>query len=134
MDSDWYEVEKVADVEGGAKYKYTVTVNAQISKDTYGSIMKDFKKNAMFPGFRKGTIPPFMIPKVKAFVVLDCLEKTLGEAVREQGMTLISDEVKPTLDDDQTKELTKNFKETESWTYSIEAELKPLEEEAAAKD
>jgi len=26
--------------------------------------MKDFKKNAMFPGFRKGTIPPFMIPKV----------------------------------------------------------------------
>jgi hypothetical protein len=36
MDSDWYEVEKVADVEGGAKYKYTVTVDAQISKDTYG--------------------------------------------------------------------------------------------------
>jgi len=36
MDSDWYKVEKVADVDGGAKYKYTVTVDAQISKDTYG--------------------------------------------------------------------------------------------------
>ena len=46
--------------------------------------MKDFKKNAQFPGFRKGTIPPFMLPKVKQFVILDCLEKTLGEAVKDE--------------------------------------------------
>ena len=48
------------------------------------TIMKDFKKNAQFPGFRKGTIPPFMLPKVKQFVILDCLEKTLGEAVKDE--------------------------------------------------
>lgn len=46
--------------------------------------MKDFKKNAQFPGFRKGTIPPFMLPKVKQFVILDCLEKTLSEAVKDE--------------------------------------------------
>jgi FKBP-type peptidyl-prolyl cis-trans isomerase (trigger factor) len=48
------------------------------------TIMKDFKKNAQFPGFRKGTIPPFMLPKVKQFVILDCLEKTLSEAVKDE--------------------------------------------------
>jgi len=42
-----------------------------------GGIMKDFKKVAQFPGFRKGTIPPFMLPKVKEFTILRCLEKTL---------------------------------------------------------
>lgn len=48
------------------------------------TIMKDFKKNAQFPGFRKGTIPPFMLPKVKQFVILDCLEKTLSTAVKDE--------------------------------------------------
>jgi hypothetical protein len=48
------------------------------------TVMKDFKKNAQFPGFRKGTIPPFMLPKVKQFVILDCLEKTLSEAVKDE--------------------------------------------------
>ena len=52
--------------------------------DIPATIMKDFKKNAQFPGFRKGTIPPFMLPKVKQFVILDCLEKTLSEAVKDE--------------------------------------------------
>jgi len=42
-----------------------------------------------------------------------------------QGLILVSDEVKPTLDDDQTNTLTKAFKETEGFTYSIDCELKP---------
>lgn len=96
--------------------------------------MKDFKKNAQFPGFRKGTIPPFMIPKVKSFVILDCLEKTLGEAVREQGMELADDEKRPTLDDDQVSVLTKAFSETEGFSYTIEAELKAIEAEEEAKE
>jgi len=112
---------------GGHKYTFTVTVDGGMSKDSYTTIMKDFKKNAQFPGFRKGTIPPFMLPKVKQFVILDCLEKTLSEAVKDEGLTLVSDEVKPTLDDDQTSALTKAFKETEGFTYSIDCELKPTD-------
>jgi len=111
--------------DGGNKYTFTVTVDGAMSKDSYMTVMKDFKKNAQFPGFRKGTIPPFMLPKVKQFVILDCLEKTLSEAVKDEGLTLVSDEVKPTLDDDQTNTLTKAFKEADGFTYTIDAELKP---------
>ncbi len=39
--------------------------------------------------------------QVKQFVILDCLEKTLGEAVNDQKLELVSNERKPTLDDDQ---------------------------------
>eukprot|EP00287_Rhodomonas_sp_CCMP768_P025260 CAMPEP_0202853014 /NCGR_PEP_ID=MMETSP1389-20130828/90265_1 /ASSEMBLY_ACC=CAM_ASM_000865 /TAXON_ID=302021 /ORGANISM="Rhodomonas sp., Strain CCMP768" /LENGTH=208 /DNA_ID=CAMNT_0049531553 /DNA_START=7 /DNA_END=634 /DNA_ORIENTATION=+ len=135
VDSDWYKMEKMEDLDGGAaKYQFTVDVDGQMSKDSYIAIMKDFKKNAQFPGFRKGTIPPFMIPKVKSFVILDCLEKTLGEAVREQGMELADEEKKPTLSDEQVSTLTKEFQEADGFQYTIEAELKPIEEEADAEE
>jgi len=58
-------------------------------------------------------------------VILDCLEKTLSEAVKDEGLTLASDEVKPTLDDDQTNALTKAFKENDGFTYTIDCDLKP---------
>ena len=114
---------------GGHKYTFTVTVPGDMSMDSYTTIMKDFKKNAQFPGFRKGTIPPFMLPKVKQFVILDCLEKTLSEAVKEEGLMLADDEVKPTLDDEQTKVLTKDFKEKDGFKYTIDCELKSGDEE-----
>eukprot|EP00960_Hanusia_phi_P053209 761911-Hanusia_phi.AAC.2 len=132
MASDWYTVEKVEEKEGdAAKYKFTVTVDGQMSKDSYdltyviAAIMKDFKKNAQFPGFRKGTIPPFMLSKVKQFVILDCLEKSLGEAVREQALELADENNKPNLDNEQVAELTKTFNEKNGFKYTIEALLKP---------
>jgi FKBP-type peptidyl-prolyl cis-trans isomerase (trigger factor) len=70
-----------------------------------------------------------MMPKVKQFVILDCLEKTLAEAVKDEGLELVSDEVKPTLDDEQTKALTKEFKEKEGFKYTIDCELKPGDSE-----
>mmetsp|Transcript_4298 Transcript_4298/g.8671 ORF Transcript_4298/g.8671 Transcript_4298/m.8671 type:complete len:214 (+) Transcript_4298:30-671(+) len=134
-DSDWYKMEKLEDLDGGAaKYKFSVDVDGQLSKDSYMTVMKDFKKNAKFPGFRPGTIPPFMIPKVKAFVILDCLEKTLGEAVRENGLELASEDNRPTLDDDQVKDLTKNWQDNAGFSYTIEAELKPIEGESKAEE
>lgn len=127
-----YSVKKGEEVKDGHKYTFTVTVDGTMSKDSYAVIMKDFKKNAQFPGFRKGTIPPFMLPKVKQFVILDCLEKTLTEAVKSEGLKLASDERKPTLDDAQTKTLTSSFKESDGFTYTIDCELKP--ESAADAD
>ena len=127
-----YSVKKGEEVKDGHKYTFTVTVDGTMSKDSYAVIMKDFKKNAQFPGFRKGTIPPFMLPKVKQFVILDCLEKTLTEAVKSEGLKLASDDRKPTLDDAQTKTLTSSFKESDGFTYTIDCELKP--ESAADAD
>ena len=40
-----------------------------------------------------------------------------------QGLTLADDEVKPTLDDDQTNALTKAFKEADGFTYTIDCGL-----------
>jgi len=41
-DSDWYKMEKLEDLEGGAaRYKFTVDVDAQLSKDSYGELVSD---------------------------------------------------------------------------------------------
>lgn len=37
MASEWYTVEKLHDVEGGARYKYTITVAASVSKEVFGT-------------------------------------------------------------------------------------------------
>lgn len=44
----------------------------------------------------------------------------------------MSDDVKPTLDDDQTSVLTKAFKEADGFTYTIDCELKSSDDDAAA--
>lgn len=50
-------------------------VDKKIVADKYKTVMTEFKKTARFPGFRVGTIPPFMLDKVKQFVILESLEK-----------------------------------------------------------
>jgi FKBP-type peptidyl-prolyl cis-trans isomerase (trigger factor) len=128
-----YKVEKTADLEGGAaRYRFSVDVPAELTKASYGTIMKDFKKNAKFPGFRVGTVPAFMLPKVRSFVILECLERTLKDAVQNEGLELANSEKKPTLDDEQVANLTKSFKETEGFSYSIEGEFKAAAAAAAA--
>ena len=120
-----YTVEKTADLDGGvARYKFTVQVPSDLTKTSYATIMKDFKKNAKFPGFRVGTIPSFMLPKVRSFVILECLERSLKEAVDKEALELADPEKKPFLDDAQVETLTKNFKETEGFSYTIEGEFK----------
>jgi FKBP-type peptidyl-prolyl cis-trans isomerase (trigger factor) len=128
-----YTVEKTAELDGGvARYKFSVDVPAELTKASYSTIMKDFKKNAKFPGFRVGTIPSFMLPKVRSFVILECLERTLKDAVQNEKLQLANSEKKPTLDDEQVAALTKSFKESDGFSYTIEGEFKAAAEDAAA--
>jgi len=110
---------------GGSKYNIAVKVDASMAKGAFGGIMKDFKKVAQFPGFRKGTIPPFMLPKVKEFTILRCLEKTLTLVATQEKLKLAQSVKKPVLDDEQTLALVRAFKETQGFAYTIEAELMP---------
>ena len=58
MDSgfgDWYKVDKVEDIEGGARYTYTVTVEASVSKQVYGTASQPapvsvYEKGSWVPG------------------------------------------------------------------------------------
>ena len=128
-----YTVEKTADLnEGVFRYKFKVDVPAELTKATYSTIMKDFKKIAKFPGFRVGTVPAFMLPKVRSFVILECLERTLKDAVQNEGLELANNENKPQLDDEQVANLTKSFKETDGFSYTIEGEFKAAAAAAAA--
>lgn len=60
------QCEKLDELPGGGnKYRFTVDVDGKITKSSYAVVMKEFKKTARFPGFRVGTVPPFMVTKVR---------------------------------------------------------------------
>lgn len=47
-----------------------MTIAGSITKSSWSRLAADAKKNAQFPGFRKGQIPPYAKPQMVAF----CLE------------------------------------------------------------
>lgn len=48
--------------------------------------MTGIKANANFDGFRKGTIPPFIMSQVNEFVLRDCIEDEINAACKELNL------------------------------------------------
>ena len=53
--------------------------------------MKDFKKVAQFPGFRKGQIPPYAQPKMTNFALQEVLVSSCQEAITRFGVNEINE-------------------------------------------
>lgn len=55
--------------EGGdfksAKYRLDLTISAETSKENRKLSVQQVKKNGNFNGFRKGTIPPYIMKQVE---------------------------------------------------------------------
>lgn len=55
--------------EGGdfktAKYRLDLTISGEASKENRKLSVQQVKKNGNFNGFRKGTIPPFVMKQVE---------------------------------------------------------------------
>lgn len=87
-----------------AKYKLVLEIPGTYSREQRKKSLADLKKNANFPGFRKGTIPPFIKQDVDAFVLEDSISRMISEACVELDLKPIEGEKGgPEMDLDEMK-------------------------------
>lgn len=98
--------------EGQMAYNYflKMTVPGETTKEYMKEIEKDAKKNANFPGFRKGQIPPWAKPQLKSFCVETALNDGIMDAMESAKLTALDGENKKAEILEDVKELTKGFK------------------------
>merc|ERR1712232_54302 len=71
---------------------FTATVDASLIKKIRNSVEKDASKEANFPGFRKGQIPPYAQPQITLFSIQESIIKTCESAVGAFGVKGLSGE------------------------------------------
>lgn len=69
-----------------AKYKLVLMIPGTHSRTARKKSIDALKKNANFPGFRPGTIPPFIKKDVDSFVLRDSVDEIISEACLELGL------------------------------------------------
>lgn len=104
-----------------SKYKLELEIPGAVSKQKRRESIQEMKKYIEIPGFRKGTIPPFMMKEVVQFVLRDCVEEMVDEAAEELNLERIDGEESP-LECDYAN-LAKSFTPGEDFTLSCEVHL-----------
>lgn len=105
-----------------AKYKLEIEVPGVYSKDKRKQSVQALKKNANFKGFRKGTIPPFIMKDIPGFVLRDSVEELLEAALKELELEATKGEAsEPDMD---IKDMMKRFTVGEDFTFTLEMPLR----------
>lgn len=107
-----------------ANYKLEIEIPAPFSKERRRKTMAVMKKNAAFRGFRKGTIPPFIMKDIPGFVLQDSIEELLKGAFAELGLEPTEGEAaEPKMDID---EMMARFKVGEDFIFTCELPLRKV--------
>lgn len=107
-----------------AKYKLELEVPGVYSKDKRRQSIHALKKNANFKGFRKGTIPPFIMKDIPGFVLRDSVTEMLEAAVKELELESTEGEAsEPNMDID---DMMKRFTIGEDFTFTLEVPLRKV--------
>lgn len=70
-----------------ARYRLDLEIPGAVSKEKRKNSIQAMKKNANFPGFRRGTLPPFVVKEIEGFVLRDSIEDMIDEAVKELNLS-----------------------------------------------
>lgn len=121
--------EKLDDVSNSddtnvAKYRLELEIPGAVSKQKRRESIQETKKHINIPGFRKGTIPPFMMKEMKEFVLRDCVEDMVDEATEELNLERVDD--KSSQLDYDFNSLIESFTPGEDFTLSCEVHLTDL--------
>uniref|UniRef100_A0A7S2CEA7 Trigger factor ribosome-binding bacterial domain-containing protein n=1 Tax=Florenciella parvula TaxID=236787 RepID=A0A7S2CEA7_9STRA len=100
----------LADGEGIYEFWMSTTVPGGVTKDSMMKIEKDAAKNANFPGFKKGQIPPWAKPQLKAFCVEDAINNAILDAIESAELTALEGDDRKAEVVEDVKELTNSFK------------------------
>lgn len=82
-----------ADGDGDAtiyKYWLKATVEGALVKEIHATVLRESAKNANFPGFRKGQVPPFAMGQIRGFAVQESIVRTCQSAVDAYGLKSVS--------------------------------------------
>lgn len=115
------EVLSSSELSEQAKYKLQLEISGPYSKQKRRQSMQSLKARANFPGFRKGTIPPFIMKDVNGFILRDCVDDLVESAIRELDLSRI-DENDTDLEMD-VDEMMKRFIVGEDFVFSCELSL-----------
>lgn len=75
-----------------ANYRLKLEIPASFSKKKRKESLQEMRKHANFPGFRKGTIPPFILKDLDGFVFRDAADEMIAEAVKQLDMSQYKEE------------------------------------------
>lgn len=107
-----------------AKYRLEIEIPGAYSKEKRRKSISVMKKNASFKGFRKGTIPPFIMKDIPGFVLRDSIEELLQGSLKELELEATDGETsEPEMD---IKEMMSRFKIGEDFRFSCEMPLRKL--------
>lgn len=107
-----------------AKYRLSLEIPGTLSKLKRGEIVRALKKNGQYDGFRRGTIPPFVMRTVPRFVLQDCVEETLAGALEELELKPVQgDENEPDIDLDS---MIKTFIVGETFAFDVHMPLNKI--------
>lgn len=107
-----------------AKYKLELEIPGQYSKDKRKKSIQSLKQNSHFKGFRKGTIPPFIMKDIPPFVLRDSVEEMLQSALKELDLEATDGEAsEPDMD---IEEMMKTFKVGIDFTFTVEMPLRKI--------
>lgn len=115
-----------------AKYKLEIGIPSHYSKNKRRQTMQTMKQHANFPGFRKGSIPPYILKDLDQFVLRDSCDELLEQALTELDLSKVDgDEGEPEMDIDA---MFKAFKSGEDFTFTCEIQTRQKVSEADPED
>lgn len=107
-----------------AKYRLDMEIPADFSKKKRRESIQAMKKHADFRGFRKGTIPPFILKEMDGFVFRDSAEEIIDASAKE--LNLARNNTDESEMDYDVETLQKQFKSGENFQFSCEVELSSI--------
>lgn len=105
-----YNTKSDDDDETVYKFWLSATADGTMVKEFRTKISKEAAKNANFPGFRKGQVPPYAQPQMTMFAVQEGIIKTCEAAVEAYGLQALkgSDGAVDVIED--VKDICKGYK------------------------
>lgn len=99
--------------DDGTVYRFWMRTIAQgeLIKKFKIDILKESKKKANFPGFRKGQVPPYAMPQIQGFAIQEGIIKTVEQAVKAYGLTSLPGSEGEVNILEDVKEMCKGYKE-----------------------
>lgn len=106
-----------------------MTVPGEATEGYMRKLMTEAKKNANFPGFRPGQIPPYARPQMVAFAMEEAINTGLLDVIDDTGLKAMSgDDAQAKILED-IKKLSKTFKPGTPLTFTATFRAKEEEKE-----
>lgn len=106
--------------DGSEVYTFwlTASADAKMIKEFRTQVEKDASRNANFPGFRKGQIPPWAKPQLTMFAVQEGLIKTCEAAVTAYGLKALPGSDGSVEVHEDVKDISKGYKVGDSIQFT----------------